>query len=604
MRAARYLAWAGFGAAACWAAIPLVYRSRGPATIDFAVDPPPQILSGVYDAERTREGFTWVWSRGSFSLSLEHLDRSGPWRTTWRLAAQRADGVTPELVAAVDGVVAWRHTLSATGFVEEQVDIPARAAGSGRADRAVVTMTIAPTFVPGGGDSRTLGAQIDYVQVEPIGFRPWFNAPTSALLAIGAALGLVAAHWRLGWLGAAIVAAAALGAALITTKGLGPFVDPAPAPVLISSALVLLCAGIVVRGPLSRAAGVVVLLSAAVTWLKLAILTHPDMPIGDAMFHAHRFQDVLAGRFYFTSVTPGDIQFPYAIALYLTAAAIKPLAAALDHMLLLRLVVVVTDSIAAVWLYRLLRDRPGDGLTAAGAVAAYHLLPLTFNVVTTGNLTNMFGQSLAIVVFATAGAMVVNEHRRVRIAAIAFVLLASVAFLSHTSTFAVLFVQLAILGALVALWRRAGTRAIGLRLLVAAGAAAAIATVLYYAHFMDVYQSILARVASETGGAASTAGGRTPIQRLAAIPEQLGAYYGVIALVLAALGVVELHARRLEPLRSLAIAWLGGCAVFLTLGVITPVDMRHYLAALPALAMLIGIAFGTLGRRPGWGPGV
>ena len=164
MRAARYLAWAGFGAAVCWAATSLVYRSRGPAMIDFAVDPPPQILSGVYDAERTREGFTWVWSRGSFSLSLEHVDRSGPWRTTWRLAAQRADAVTPELVAAVDGVVAWRHTLPATGFVEEQVDIPALAAGSGRADRAVVTMTIAPTFVPGSGDNRTLGAQIDYVQ--------------------------------------------------------------------------------------------------------------------------------------------------------------------------------------------------------------------------------------------------------------------------------------------------------------------------------------------------------------------------------------------------------------------------------------------------------
>ncbi|HET9371225.1 MAG TPA: hypothetical protein VFO19_13285, partial [Vicinamibacterales bacterium] len=62
--------------------------------------------------------------------------------------------------------------------------------------------------------------------------------------------------------------------------------------------------------------------------------------------------------------------------------------------------------------------------------------------------------------------------------------------------------------------------------------------------------------------------------------------------------------RRLEPLRSLALAWLGGCAMFLTLGVITPVDMRHYLAALPALAMLIGIALGALGRHPGWGPGV
>ena len=46
---------------------------------------------------------------------------------------------------------------------------------------------------------------------------------------------------------------------------------------------------------------------------------HPNMLIGDALFHAHRFQDVLAGRWFFTSIAPGNYQFPYAPGLYVVA---------------------------------------------------------------------------------------------------------------------------------------------------------------------------------------------------------------------------------------------------------------------------------------------
>ena len=60
-------------------------------------------------------------------------------------------------------------------------------------------------------------------------------------------------------------------------------------------------------------------------------------------------------------------------------------------------------------------------------------------------------------------------------------------------------------------------------------------------------------------------------------------------------------ARRIEPMRSLTTAWLGGCALFLGLGIVTPIDMRHYLAALPALAMLIGVALAMFARLDRWG---
>jgi hypothetical protein len=34
--------------------------------------------------------------------------------------------------------------------------------------------------------------------------------------------------------------------------------------------------------------------------------------------------------------------------------------------------------------------------------------------------------------------------------------------------------------------------------------------------------------------------------------------------------------------------WILSCGVFLVIGVLTPVDMRHYLAAIPAIAIAAG----------------
>ena len=64
----------------------------------------------------------------------------------------------------------------------------------------------------------------------------------------------------------------------------------------------------------------VVAFSAAALFLKLLVLLHPQMPVGDAMFHAHRFQGVLAGNLYFTSIAPGNYTFPYPPGFYLFAA--------------------------------------------------------------------------------------------------------------------------------------------------------------------------------------------------------------------------------------------------------------------------------------------
>ena len=104
-----------------------------------------------------------------------------------------------------------------------------------------------------------------------------------------------------------------------------------------------------VRGqPFRNTAKFAIAFTGAAFLLELIVLLHPDMPIGDALFQAHRFQDVLAGRYYFTSIAPGNYQFPYAPGLYVFAMPFKGLVrrGAAD-MTLLRTIVCAADACRA-----------------------------------------------------------------------------------------------------------------------------------------------------------------------------------------------------------------------------------------------------------------
>jgi hypothetical protein len=134
----------------------------------------------------------------------------------------------------------------------------------------------------------------------------------AALGAANAALGLTAGSA----IGAALLLSAAQGA--ILARGYGPYTDfPAVTgrlAIAIAVALVLLTgvARWVRAQPLRNTARFAIAFSGGALFLKLLVLLHPDMPVGDAMFQAHRFQTVLAGNLFFTSVAPGGYLFPFA----------------------------------------------------------------------------------------------------------------------------------------------------------------------------------------------------------------------------------------------------------------------------------------------------
>ena len=248
---------------------------------------------------------------------------------------------------------------------------------------------------------------------------------------------------------------------------------------------------------------------------------------------------------YFTSIAPGNYQFPYPIGLYVASLPFSGLAQGeLQNAALLRVVVVVLSAIAAALLYCPMLRWSNDLVTAVAAVAAYHVLPLGFDVTATGNLTNMFGQGLAMLAFAMAAGNV-TKGRPWQIAI--FLVVVTAAMLSHTSTFAVLTTQIVVAGLAVLIVRGAADRRAGLLLIGAGLLAATIAVIVYYGHFGDVYREAWARITAESGRANEATGGRTPLVRLLDVPRLLELAYGWPMVGLAIAGMAAMLRARPAP---------------------------------------------------------
>jgi hypothetical protein len=590
----------GATVAAAWVA--LFYAVRPVLRIDFATDP-PRLVSGVYPPERDdAAGVTFAWTGEELALRLPGIDRRVDWILEVRVRGARPNAQdNPDLTFFADGVpILTRH--SETDFDNVRVTIPANAA---RRRGALIAMRASRTFVPGPGDTRALGVMLDWLALRPAGV---VLAPPVAFAGAvigGAALGAAVAALGVT-AGSAVGAAVLLSAAeaSILARGFGPYttfpMTAATLAVWLALALTVLAGAVQYwrRQPLRNTARFAAAVSLGALFLKLLVLLHPDMPIGDTLFHAHRFQDVLAGKLYFTSIAPGNYTFPYAPGLYVFAAAFaRTVRRGLADMALLRIIVCSVDALAGVLLYSVVVRARADRLAAAMAVALYQLVPLDFGIVTTGNMTNAFAQSLSVFALVALTARWLRwEHRS---AVLLVSALFAMAFMSHTSTFAILTVTIA--AAAVLFWWRGGpalrspAAAIAAALLLAVAGAIA----LYYGHFLDTYRTQLARIGAETATAAPDAGGRGIAERLLAVARYLGLYFGWGMLALAGWGAWRLWRLGLSDRLTLTLAaWTVSCVAFLVLGVLTPVDMRYYLAAIPAVAVTAAI-----GASAGWAAG-
>lgn len=582
-----------FGAA--WVA--LLYAWHPAIVVDFDRDLPRNV-SGVYPPERDHE-LTFAWTSADAVIRLPGLDRRVPWTFDLRVRGARASpSDNPYLTILVDGAnVKQFQTTPDFGDVQATV-LP-------RPDRRGVTIELksSVTFVPGPSDPRPLGVMVDRFALTPQGVvlvpDSALEATSLASAAMGGAFGLVGATAGSAIVGAVLMSA---GLAAVVARGFAPF-GTYPATLLHLSCWTAFALAAVSllreywrgRG-LRNTARFAAIFSASAVLLKLAVLLHPNMPVGDAMFHAHRFQAVLAGRYYFTSIAPGGYSFPYPPGLYVFASAFAPLVhRGTSDMALLRIVTVAVDSVFGLLLYWVVARDWDDRLAAAMSVAIYHLMPLNFGVLATGNLTNAFAQSVAIGALAVIAAPALST----RIGQLSLVLTAvlAVAFMSHTGTVAIVFVAAMCTSLLFFVRGGRALRTAAVAIAIATLVAAVISVVVYYGWFVETYRAEFARIGRETASAAPDVGGRTIGDRLRLVPYELGIYIGGPVLLFALLGALEL-ARGVsntsdecarDRLRLTIAGWTASCVAFLVLGILTPVDMRYYLAALPVLAIAAGV---------------
>jgi hypothetical protein len=572
--------------AAAWLAV--WYAWHPALIINLNTDPPAGLVSGLYPVERNDEArLTFAWTKQDVTIRLPGLDRRVDWILTLRARGARAVAAeNPHIDVFADGVSIGGRQLKAE-FEDVAITIPATPQ---RRRGLVIALHSSRTFVPGPSDPRPLAMMLDWISLAPSGA---VLAPRAAIAgaavsagAMGAAIALLGVTAGSAVIGAVLVSA---GDAAVIARGFGPFTafpwKAARLGCVIAVALVLIAwtTERLRRQSLRNTARFAAAFSAGALFLKLLVLLHPDMPIGDTLFQAHRFQAVLGGNLFFTSIAPGGYSFPYSPGLYVFAA---PFARFVRwgpaHMALLRIVVCSADAVAAVLLYRTVTQAWGDRLTAAMAVALYQLLIIGFGVIRAGNLTNAFAQSLAVVALVVMSSPTLRlEHR---MSVVLLTLLLAAAYLSHTSTLAILFVATICIAVLFQLRGGPALRSPSAAVLIATVLASILAIALYYGHFMTTYRSEFLRLSQETASAAVDAGGRTISDRLSTVPYYLDSYFGVAAIALSAIGCWWM--RRLRDRLTLAIAgWGLSCALFMAIGILTPMDMRYYFAAVPVVAL-------------------
>lgn len=562
---------------------------------------PPRIVYGFYSAERDNaSGLTFAWTGAEAGIRLPGLDRRVPWTLTLRARGARPDPRSnPVLTFFADGIQLQTHQTT-TGFEDLSVVVPARPERRG----AAILIRTSSTFVPSTADRRQLGVLVDVLELTPNGLVLPQSEVIGAAMLSGAALGGAVA--TLGVTAGSAIGAAVLlsaGQAAVLAHGFGPYTNfPRIAVRLSLSVAVVL---VLIAGyrrwrrlPLRNTARFAVAFAGGACLLRLLVLLHPDMPIGDALFHAHRFQDVLAGNLYFTSIAPGGYAFPYPPGLYVAASPFAGLVRGeMGNAALLRVVTASAASAAGLLLYLIVARNWNDRLAGAFTVALYHLPPLSFLILTGGALTNAFAEAMAV--FALAGIALLPLPARAGAGAIALTAVLTVAFLSHTSTFAILS-ACAFVSALLFFWKGGpALRKPAATILIATAGAIVLAVAIYYAHFGETYRTELARLGAETATDAPDAGGRGVLARLAAVPRYLYVYLHVPILLLAAIGGIERWRRGARDRLTLTIAgWVIACGLFLVIGVVTPLDMRYYLAIIPALALL-----GAAGASWWWSAG-
>ncbi len=547
------------------------------------------VTTGFYPVERAN-GEPFAWSSARADLSLPGFDRATGWSCGVAFRGARPPGQPQAtLQVASDGGVIARG-LGGNQYQVLRFQIPARSQ-----DGLRLTLVTTPTFVPSSSDRRELGVQVRGLACVPEARVA--TPPTALLVSSAISMAIVAAMLAALALPqfAAAVTAVAVAAALAfaLSSGMAPYsrylttLPWAAAWIAVAVVAGSELAARVRRQPLEDAARIAIAVSAAFLLVELAGLLHPSKPIADALFHAHRLEWVLGGRFYFTQPMPSGVSFPYAIALYVIAAPWSYVTH--DYMALLKVVVLVARALAALMLYPLLARVWNDRAAGILAIVVCHLVPLPFSVLGFANLTYAFGQSATAATLAWIAMYPAGRPSRWWL--VALLLLATLACLSHVGLFPLL---LAMMCATAVFYWLAGVglRPASYQIVLAAVLAAVVSVGLYYGHFPESYRTLQRLKPGASAEMANAAPGvstfptrddtpqrvlpvRGPAERFGRAVVIAESSFGWPVLALTFLGGWTLWMRRArDPVTLLATACLVIYAVFVTASALTPIEPR------------------------------
>jgi hypothetical protein len=596
------------------AGVTLVYAFHPTLTLDMDRALPRRFASGLYDSERSGD-ISFAWTSQRSDIKLAGLARRTAWRCSLSFRGARSDPATqPSIVVAVDGMVATAVTAT-NDFQEATIVLPPR-----RSSGAIVTVTSSSTLVPGSSDPRQLGVQLRRVACSPqdgVALPPSSTVRGAAVTGAIFGVALVLSGVPLGLILGGLLMLAALQA-LPLSAGPAPYMGLADTMTVYAAWIGVVAAAIVAAverfrpGALDIPARVAIALTAAVLYLKLLGLLHPSKLLIDAVFHAHRFEWVIAGKYYFTQPMPGGVTFPYAIGLYVFALPWSVFTQ--DHVTLLRVVVCSVQAAAGALLYPVIVKAWNDRTAAVSAVVLFNVVPLPYGLLGNANLTNSFAEAVALMAVLTASW--VSGARA--LALLAVFLLSTLAFLSHVSTLALLSTTLM---ALAVGYRFIGTpelRQPALSIGLVTIGSVILALVLYYGHFGDVYKNALrvradttaTQPQSETASPPAPAAGQEATLA-ARIANAIGFGVGMIGWPILLLAVVGAWRSLVERSRDRAtldvLAWAVACALFLGVAVMR-VDApfqryaaeffgRVLLATFPAAVVLAARGTGWLWKH-------
>jgi hypothetical protein len=525
-------------------------------------------------------------TEGCFGSGLHGRELPPPARTPQRWTTERASFRFRDLPSGPVRVLVEVHGQRSPVLVAVEGQVVGSIPRDGRSGEWAMAATSgaldvelrATPFVGWGG--RRLGAILDRVVVS-------HGPATVPSLALSLAFLLPALAVVGAGLAASLPPLLALCAAMVVSMLQAVALAPSG---LVRSDYALLLAGLLTAAPFvawilarrlgrrQRGAAAWVFMSFLVVELVQGVAaTSPMMVVSDAEFHANKLAAVARGEAFPTSITPGErpFRFPYGVSFY---AILAPLAqAGLGREWLVRSGAAVAGMAASAALLGLLL--PWGPRRAALATVLLQLLPVTFDLYSFGNLSNVFGQAATVAFFAWWWA----DPPRGR-TLVGAVLLAT-ACLAHFSSLIVLVVVVAALAAV-----EGGGLAVDRRRSIALVAGLGIAA-LYYSHFVPL---VLEQIRHLTAGSgAARPWGPALARQVRAAVEQ----WGVPAIALGALGT--LRAGRPGLGRGL-IAWALAGGVLAGAAVLSPVEVRYlYALTLPLVIVAATGAEWLLGRGPG-----